>query len=116
MLCFDLIRTQSSYTSTRTKEKEQKTPIQAINNQQDGSKTELDENSYRRAAANDFFSQAFGPSKSELKPNQPHSIRSALESIASELIQKPAPGTQRETLESVKEQMRKKNIRIETKD
>ncbi|CAF1233072.1 unnamed protein product [Adineta ricciae] len=103
------------YTSTITKKKEQKTPIQTINNQQDGSETELDENSYRRAAANDFFSQVFGPSKSELKPNQPHSIRSAFESVASGFIQKPPPGTQRETLESVKEQMRKKNIRIETK-
>ena len=69
---------------------------------------ELDENSYRRAAANDFFSQAFGASKSELKPNQPHSIRSAFETVASGFVQKPPPGTQRETLESVKEQMRKK--------
>ncbi|CAF1405410.1 unnamed protein product [Adineta ricciae] len=90
-----------SYTSTITKEKEQKKPIKTINNQQDGAKTELDENSYRRAAANDFFSQAFGPSKSELKPNQPHSIRSAFEAVASGFIQKLPPGTKRETLESM---------------
>ncbi len=76
----------------------------------------MDENSYKRATANDFFSKAFGPSESELKPNQPHSLRSTFENIAGDFIQRPPPGTQRETLATVKEEMRKKKIRIDTKN
>lgn len=79
------------------------------------SEIELDESSYRRANTNDFFSKAFGPSKAELKPNQPHSLRSAFESAAAGFIQQPAPGTQRETLQTIKEEMRKKKIRLNTK-
>lgn len=76
----------------------------------------MDENSFRRASVNDFFSRAFGPSESELKPHQRHSIRSSVEKFAGDFIQKPARGVQRETLATVKEEMRKKKLRIETKN
>ncbi len=75
----------------------------------------MDENSYKRASLNDFFSKAFGPSEAELKPNQPHSLRSAFEHVAGGFIQKPARGVQRETLATIKEEMRKKKLRIDTK-
>lgn len=109
---FDFIRTQSTITTAKEREKFVET---TNNNDEQKSKIQLDENSYRRARMNDFFAQAFGPSQSELKPNQPHSIRSTFEKVAGEFIQKPARGVERETLEKVKEEMRKKKIRIETK-
>ncbi|UJR08956.1 hypothetical protein I4U23_013208 [Adineta vaga] len=105
-----------SYASTIAKEKGRKTPIQTSDNEQVKSNIELDENAYRRAAANDFFSNAFGPSQSELKPNQPHSIRSTFETIAGGFIEKRKADTPRETLATIKEEMRKKKIRIETKN
>ena len=64
---------------------------------------------------NDFFAKAFGPTQSELKPNQAHSLRSVFENIAGDFIERPPPGTQQETLAKVKEEMRKKKIRIEIK-
>ena len=76
----------------------------------------MDENSYKRASVNDFFAKAFGPSEAELKPNQPHSLRSSFENLAGGFIQQPARGTKRETLETIKEEMRKKKIRIDTKN
>lgn len=76
----------------------------------------MDENSYKRAVANDFFSKAFGPAESELKPNQPHSVRSTFEKIAGGLIEQRPAGTPRETLKTIKEEMRKKKIRIDTKN
>jgi len=63
-----------------------------------------------------FFSKAFGPTESELKPNQPHSLRSTFENIAGGFIERPPHGTQRETLATIKEEMRKKKIRIDTKN
>jgi hypothetical protein len=75
----------------------------------------LDEYAYKRATANDFFSKAFGPTESELKSNQPHSIRSVFENIAGGFIEQPPRGTKRETLATIKEEMRKKKIRIDTK-
>jgi len=115
---FDFIRTQpvSSTITTTAEEKERKKTVRTTNNIQAKSNIELDENSYKRAITNDFFSKAFGPSESELKPNQPHSLRSTFERIAGGFIQKPPPGTERETLASVKEEMRKKKIRIDTKN
>lgn len=72
---------------------------------------------YKRAVVNDFFSKAFGPSESELKPNQSHSIRSAFEQIAGDFVRTPSSKeTPRETLATIKEQMRKKKIRIKQKD
>ena len=109
---FDFIRVQSTITTTR---KERENFVETTNNNAEKSNIQLDENSYRRARLNDFFAQAFGPSQSELKSNQPHSIRSTFENLAGELIQKPARGVERETLEKVKDEMRKKKIRIETK-
>jgi hypothetical protein len=113
---FDLIRTQPFLSTTTEKEKERKKFVQTNNNVQAKSNIQLDENSYKRAATNDFFSKAFGPSESELKPNQPHSLRSTFERIAGGFIEQPPPGTQRETLATVKEEMRKKKIRIDTKN
>jgi len=114
---FDFIRTQPvSSTITTEKEKERKKFVRTNNNVQAKSNIQLDENSYKRAATNDFFSKAFGPSESELKPNQPHSLRSTFERIAGGFIEQPPPGTQRETLATVKEEMRKKKIRIDTKN
>ncbi|CAF3123991.1 unnamed protein product [Rotaria sp. Silwood2] len=106
-----------SSTITRAKEKERrKRIIETNNNEQEKSNIELDESAYKRASVNDFFAKAFGPSQSELKPNQPHSIRSAFENIAGGFIERPPPGAKRETLASVKEEMRKKKIRIDTKN
>ena len=77
----------------------------------------LDREMYKRAVVNDFFSRAFGPSQSELKPNQPHSIRSTFENIAGGFIRSPpAKDTPRETLTKIKDEMRKKQIRIEQKE
>ena len=85
------------------------------NNEQTKSNIELDTNSYKRASLNDFFSTAFGPSGAELKPNQPHSLRSTFEHVAGGFFEKPARGVKRETLATIKEEMRKKKIRIDTK-
>ena len=83
----------------------------------DAEEIELDREMYKRAVVNDFFSRAFGPSESELKPNQAHSVRSSLESIAGGFIRSaPEKRTARETLTKIKEEMRKKKIRIEQKD
>ncbi|CAF1524998.1 unnamed protein product [Rotaria sp. Silwood1] len=109
-----------SFSSTITKEKERRKQIIETNNnnnnEQKKSNIELDESAYKRASVNDFFSNAFGPSQSELKPNQSHSLRSAFENIAGGFIERLPPGTKRETLASVKEEMRKKKIRIDTKN
>ena len=75
----------------------------------------FDPTAYRRAVANDFFSNAFGPRTSELKPNQPHSFRSAVESMAGGFIREAPAETPKATLESVKNEMRKKGIRVNTK-
>lgn len=107
---FDFIRIQ-----TTTRERKKSVETTTNNNVDENSNIQLDENSYRRARINDFFSQAFGPSQSELKTNQPHSIRSTFENFAGEFIQKPARGSERETLDKVKDEMRKKKIRINTK-
>jgi hypothetical protein len=112
---FDLTRAQSS-SSTITKERERKPIVETTKNEQAKSNIELDENIYKRAITNDFFSKAFGPSQSELKPNQPHSIRSTFENIAGGFFERPPPGAQRETLATIKEEMRKKKIRIDTKN
>ncbi len=101
-------------TTTKGKGRERKKIVESTNNEEIESNIKLDENSYNRASANDFFSKAFGASESELKPNQPHSVRSAFENIAAGFIQRPPPGTKRETLATVKEEMRKKKIRIDT--
>ena len=78
---------------------------------------ELDREMYKRAVVNDFFSRALGPSESELKANEPHSIRSSLERIAGGFIRAPPEkGRPRENLTKIKEEMRKKMIRIEQKD
>ena len=65
--------------------------------------------------ANDFFSNAFGPRAADLKPNQPHSLRSAVESMAGGFIREAPAETSKETLESVKKEMRKRKIRVDTK-
>jgi hypothetical protein len=105
----NFIRAQPIIKTTTSNEKEREKFGQIKSN------IVLDENSYKRASINDFFSQAFGPSKSELKPNQPHSLRSTFEHIAGDFIEKPARGAKRETLATIKEEMRKKKIRIDTK-
>lgn len=113
---FCLNRTQPILSA---KEAERKKIVETNNNKNkkhDQSDSELDENAYKRASVNDFFSNAFGPSQSELQPNQSHSIRSIFENIAGDLFERPPPGTKRETLSSVKEEMRKKKIRIDTKN
>ena len=92
-----------------------KKPAQTIRSEQAKPDIELDENSYRRAAANDFFSKAFGPTQSELESSHPHSVRSSFESMAGGFVQRQPTGTPRETLATVKEEMRKKKIRIDTK-
>ncbi|CAF1286353.1 unnamed protein product [Adineta steineri] len=104
--------------STITKEKERKQYVQTATNNSEKSKSniEFDETSYKRASTNDFFAKAFGPTQSELKPSQSHSIRSAAEKIAGGFFERPSHDTPRETLASVKEEMRKKKIRIETKN
>ncbi|CAF4748072.1 unnamed protein product [Rotaria socialis] len=95
--------TQSFTVATTTKAaQENKKIIDATNNnEREKSNDQVDENAYQRASMNDFFSKAFGASQAELKPNQPHSLRSAFESFAGDFIQKPPPGTKRETLETM---------------
>ncbi len=77
---------------------------------------DLDQHMYNRASTNDFFLNAFGSTTAELKPNQPHSLRSTFEHLAGDFIERRAPGAKKETLADVKEQMRKKQIRIDTKN
>ncbi|CAF4925316.1 unnamed protein product, partial [Rotaria magnacalcarata] len=85
--------TQSFTVATTTiAAKENKNAIDTTNNnEREKSNDQLDENAYQRASTNDFFSKAFGASRAELKPNQPHSLRSAFESFAGDFIQKPPP-------------------------
>ena len=112
---FHSLSRASSLSSTITKDKERKKFVPTNNNEQAKQNIELDETAYRRASANDFFAKAFGPSQSELKPNQPHSIRSVFENVAGGFFQQPPADTPRETLATLKEEMRKKKIRIQTK-
>lgn len=78
---------------------------------------QLDREMYRRAVVNDFFSKAFGPSESELKPNERHSIRSSVESIARDFIRStPEKNSPKETLAKIKNEMKKRNVRIQQKD
>lgn len=110
------IRAQAFSVATRKATETKKRVVESNNNERKNTDDQLDESAYKRASVNDFFSKAFGPSQSELKPDQPHSVRSAFESFAGDFIQRPPPGTKRETLATVKEEMRKKKLRIETKN
>lgn len=76
----------------------------------------FDPSAYKRAVVNDFFSNALGPRTSELKPNQPHSFRSAVENMAGGFIRETPVETPKQTLDSVKNEMRKKRIRMDTKN
>lgn len=76
---------------------------------------DFDAGLYQRAKLNDFFSKALGPREENLKKNEPHSIRSALENIVAPMIREPPENLPKETLSSVKEDMKKKRIRIQMK-
>jgi hypothetical protein len=77
---------------------------------------EFDADAYRRASLNDFFSKAFGPSQSDLKVAQPHSLRSSVEHMAGGFVRDmPEKNSPKEVLASIKEDMRKTRTRVDTK-
>ena len=112
-LLFYLIR--ASTTRERRKEKKVGQTNTKGSDEATQSQDDFDPDAYKRAVTNDFFSDAFGPRVSELKSNQPHSLRSTFEHIAGGFVRPPPEKTTKETLATVKETMRKKKIRVETK-
>ena len=70
---------------------------------------------YKIAKLNDFFANALGPSENELKQGEHHSLRSALEKVASSLVREAPEKTIKQEYSEAKNELRKKRIRIVNK-